>query len=144
MRFHFKNKCKLSAREAVLHVAVMPSGRRFPLVPVKGMHAQIAGRTQQNKNPLSFMAGLASRPVLQEYWGEYVVWLAALWSGWVQYWQDGFPYLHSYKQNQEIRLWCGTLTFPSLIRLTAFSPFFSPRPLISKASLKQGDALPPL
>lgn len=62
----------------MLHVAVMPSGRRFPLVPEEGVHAQIAGRTRQNKNPLSFVAALASRPVLQEYREEYIVRLAAL------------------------------------------------------------------
>jgi len=78
------------------------------------------------RKPSSFVAGFASKPVWQEYREEYIVWPAALWSGWVQYWQDGFPYLHSYKEDREICLWCGTLTFQALIRLTAFSFFSSP------------------
>lgn len=80
------------------------------------------------------------------YQEKYILWLTAPWSEWAQYWQDGFPYLDSYKEDWEMCLWCGIPTFQALIRMTAF-PLFPPPPspqwLISRASWKQRVALPP-
>lgn len=105
---------------ADLRVTVMSSGLKFPFSACgrEGTRTGMTGRMQQKH--VSFMAGFASKPVWQEYWEEYIMCVASLWSGWVVQCRDGFPYLHSYKKDQEICLWCGIRTLQALIRLTGF------------------------
>ena len=102
----------------------MSSGLKFPISTCvrEGTHAGLAGRMQQEN--VSFMAGFALKPVRQ-YREEYIMCLASLWSGWVLQCWDGFPYLYSYKKDEEICLWCGAPTLQALIGLTGvFCLFF--------------------